>query len=230
MKSIEECENVISDLTKKLQLVENAIAEKEKEIESLKRSNAKLIELTIGRKRMPKSLTVQRRSISDISDQIEELKFAEKAWQRRLSKAKEELSFAHLYERVKVFKDSEETFFNRINEIAACMSNIDEAVQIYKNKVEQLKTNGHPLIKFQEILRELQGKVSYEDFFSKGEMAKPDSKDNAFIDAMIHRYRNIRKDLPGLDDLNLIGLIFWNQLSHISAKAGELRSFKYQPQ
>ena len=226
MLTVSEAQKRKTELTEKINLVTSSIDEKRKELESLKRSNARLVEASLSRKRMPGSLHAQRQQISKLTQEIEELERAKSSIEEKLSIAKEELSFAQLFQQAKVFTESEETFFNRINEIAVCMSDIAEGVQKYKKLVEQLKTDGHPLIKFQEILKELQGKLSYEGFFSKGEMTEPNMKDNDFLDRSISKYRNLRNDLPGLDDLNLISLVLYNQLQFISRQASELRIFR----
>ena len=70
MKTITQCKEQIAELTDKLDMVATSISEKNAELESLKHSNTKLLESSIGNKRMPKSLEVQRRNIFEKAQEI----------------------------------------------------------------------------------------------------------------------------------------------------------------
>jgi hypothetical protein len=227
MLPISEAEKNTNELTEKISLVINSIDERRKELESLKRSNARLVEASLSRKRMPPSLRAQREQISRLIQEIEELAFVKQSLEAKLLKAQNDTVFAQLFQQAKIFTESEEIFFNRINDIAACMSDIAQRIETFKGKVEELKKSNHPLHLLIPILAEIRGKAAYQDFVMSGEVNAPAKTDNAYIDALISKYRKVRSDLPALEDLNRLGLILWNELGYISARATELRHFKH---
>ena len=94
MKTVSQCQKQITELTGKLDIVATSISEKNAELESLKQSNTKLLESSIGNKRMPKSLEVQRRNIFEKTQEIGQHESVKKSLEHKLSEARQEMDIA----------------------------------------------------------------------------------------------------------------------------------------
>lgn len=226
MKSTADCEKAVEDLNTKLQETVSMLASRQEELDSLREKNVKLLELNLGKERLPKSIRVQRRNMLDLEQRIEELKSVKASLESRLPAAEEELSLAKLQDRLRAFKESEGAFFEIVNDAFTSLASIGHGIQALKENVRRLARCEHPANILLPVLQELKGKLCLQDFVEKAEVSLPDPKDNAFIDSMMAKYRNLQRELPATGDLNQIALALVNQLSWISAQAAELRHLK----
>jgi hypothetical protein len=224
MKSVAECRVIIEDITQKIEAVEDSISQKKAEIEKLKRSNAKLVEMNIGKAHQPKSLSTQRKLIFDKRQQIEVLEFAEKSLRERLEGAEQELRYTEIYDAVVGYRESEKIFLDRVRDINETILNIATAIESFGEKVDQLKTTGHPLQILLPILNQLKGKVDVREFINNGRIAPPNGRDNDFIDEFHGLYKNLGNDIPAVGDLNGVGHEYISQILFISTMASNLRS------
>jgi chromosome segregation ATPase len=226
MKSKADCEKAVEGLSTKLQETVSMLASRQTELDFLKEKNVKLLELNLGKERLPKSISVQRRNILDLEQRIEELKAVKASIQKKLLAAKEDLNLARLQDRLLAFKESEETLFEVINNAFISLSSIGHGIHALKENVRKLARSEHPANILLPVLQELKGKLCLQDFVEKAEVSPPDPKDNAFIDSVIAKYRDVQRELPVMGNLNMSVLALVNRLSWISAQAAKLRHLK----
>jgi hypothetical protein len=204
MKSVSECEKAVKELTDKMNMVEASINDKEKEIAFQKEVNAKLVEATIGRKRMPKSLESQRQSIFKLNQEIEELEFARGSLEIKISEAKRQLHFAQVYTKVEAYKETEVVFFEKVNEIKEFLISLDKKILDFKEKVGDLKTFGHPLYQLQTILKELRVDNVSLCAFEQGKVEDHSQEDDQYLNAIVNKYRSLQRELPEVTNLNVV--------------------------
>lgn len=217
----------IDDITEKISIVTDKIAEKAAELETFKRRNAAIVERSIGnKKRQPKSLEIQRRNIFTVTQQIEEFEFAKARLEEKLSESVEKLRFAEIFQQVSIYKEGEEIYFKRVDEINSSLARIASNIESLQGKIEQLKSTDCPIHLLAAILKDLNGRVSVHHFLN-GEIKPPDPvADEDLVSSRIQKYKSIGNSVPPVGDLNGSGNEYFNQLYYVSIQASQLRHLK----
>jgi len=136
-----QVEQRIKDLTAKIEQVKTEIADKLALVETLRQSNAKLVEQNLGRQRKTASLTTQRNKILDVEGQVEELKYVQSSMEDKLEEAQGELREIQLRDRIKEFQRAEVYHLSQLKEVQHLFSEFVEAI----TKIEAFQGNGHAL-------------------------------------------------------------------------------------
>ena len=183
-----------SELTEEIGKIQNKIVsispqieKKEKEVEELKRDNARVVANSVNQKRKPASLTNQRNRIARLNVEIEELKYAVKELNAQLSEKKEQLQFSQDFGTFQSFKESEKQFFDIVS---TCKNNLKQ----FNSLSERVSS---PLEGILGILNRLRNELSLPEFFEDGTVKNPNPEGNQkWIDELVSGYQNLFDDLP----------------------------------
>jgi DNA repair exonuclease SbcCD ATPase subunit len=234
MKSSEEIQAEIEETQRKLSTLERTLRAKENELAKLRDSHAQMVERTIGRGRMPRSLGKQRESLLALTMEMEGLESAKVNLQGKLTQLQLDLARAHLYETAvadyteaeRRFVEMAEALFLEIRElnqsVANCKTTIDEFLSQPANPVEIISS----------VINDpaLSG-LSLEKFF-EGEIVQAEPGENdSLVQAIAQKYRKTLLSLPALDSIEYLWVTLSDRLEFVSRAASGLvpRHVKFVP-
>jgi hypothetical protein len=151
MKTVAEINAKVENLKRTMAQVEAQIADKQALIADLKENNAQLIRRNLSKQRKPASLDVQRKKITDLNSEIEELQFVKGRLDKELEQAKQGLSEASIRHRLKEYAKAEAyelSLFQKAQDLLAQ----------YINAISELEGGGSALELLVKIHGDLNGK------------------------------------------------------------------------
>ena len=154
-----QVEKRIKDLTEKIEQVKTEITDKLVQVETLRQSNARLVEQNLGRQRKSASLTTQRNRILDVEGQVQELKYVQSSLEDKLKEAQGELREVRFRDRIKEFHRAEAYHLAQLKEVQHLFSEFIDAIA----KIEAFQGGGHALYQLIRIASEV-GDKKLEDY------------------------------------------------------------------
>jgi len=156
MRPVPEINANIDHINQTLAQIQNQIVDKQALVEDLKKANAKLVELSLGKERRPASLEVQRKKINDLNSEVEELKFVQGRLDKELEQAKQELSEVSIRHRLEEYQKAEAyqlSLIQKAQDLLAQYVNAIAEIEGSKNALELLlkihaNLNGKKLVEY----------------------------------------------------------------------------------
>lgn len=224
MRKPDDIREEISTALAKLKTIRQDIQKKHREQAKLKESHVRLVENTVGRQRMPKSLEKQRNSLLTVTLEIEGLEGARVNLETKLTDLQIELTRAELYPRVKAYRQAEQQLVDKAEMVVQEIVGLNKQMQLCKESVEEfLEEAGNPL----EILRSLVNDpalsgLSHRAFFV-GEITEAGSEENAiFMKELVQVYREFLRKLPTQADIHDSWVMLSNYFDFITLASSEL--------
>jgi hypothetical protein len=151
MKTVAKLNADIEGIKQMMAQVDTEIISKKAQVEDLKKSNSKLVELSLGKERRPAALETQRRRIFTLTSEVEELKFVKGTLKEKLETATQSLHTASIRNRLEEYRKAEAYQLNLIQKAQDLLAK-------YINAISELEGSGNALELLVRINGDLNGK------------------------------------------------------------------------
>lgn len=154
METVDSVMAKLEQIRKKLLLVDADISLREQQVDELKQSNAKLLEMSLGKERRPAALDTQRKKILDVQNQIDELVYLKQSLQEERKQIETRLQLAQQAAQVLQYKQLESDYLAALKQTSSALSNFLNSMQ----SLNRYRNQRHPLSLLLNLCSELGGK------------------------------------------------------------------------